>query len=777
MVLTSTHWGTYEVTTKEGRIDDVRPFKLDPDPSPIGYSLRDALTHPTRVLRPMVRKGWLDNGPAGTGHGRGKESFVPVSWQEATRLVAAELSRVKRAHGSESIFGGSYGWASAGRFHHAQDQLKRFLNLHGGCTSAVNSYSYGAGRVVVPHIVGGEYRESHSNFTSWDVIAANTGLVVTFGGVPYKNGQIEAGGLGRHQMPQWMRTCRDAGVTFINVSPMRGDMADELRPEWQPLRPNTDVALMLGVAHTLVEEGLCNRAFLERYTSGYARFEAYLLGKADGLPKTAEWAARVCAVAPETIRALARRMAGTRTFVCVNWSLQRADHGEQPYWMAITLACMLGQVGLPGGGYGFGYGATATIGVPGPRLSGPSFSQGKNAVDCFIPVARIVELLEKPGGTLDYDGRKLRLPDIRLVYWAGGNPFHHHQDINRLRRAWQRPDTVIVHEQVWNALSKHADIVLPATYGLERNDLGVSSRDSHFVASKKAVEPFGEARNDHDMLADIAEHLGFRSEFTENLSEMEWIRRIYDGFRERYQWMPTFEEFWDLDHIEVPVDRSTRSSIVLLDAFRADPVRNRLSTPSGRIEIFSKHVASFGYDDCPGHAAWLEPVEWLGSDKARAFPLHLLSNQPATRLHSQLDFGRHSQAHKIAGRERILIHPHDAASRGIATADVVRAFNERGQCLAGAFVTDEVIAGVVQMATGAWYDPEDPADPMSLDLNGNPNVLTFDKGTSRLAQGANANSCLVEIEKFLGEVPPSRAYLPPELDVHPAVPEPKSAAE
>jgi biotin/methionine sulfoxide reductase len=765
MTLTSTHWGTYRITASDGRIDGVAPFELDDDPSPIGYSLLDALTHPTRVLQPMVRKGWLTHGPKATGSGRGKEPFVPVSWEQATRLVADELARVKRDHGNESIFGGSYGWASAGRFHHAQSQLKRFLNLYGGCTSSLNSYSYGAGRVVVPHIVGGEYRESHSNFTSWDIIAANTRLVVTFGGIPYKNGQVEAGGLGRHQMPAWMRACRDAGVRFINISPVRGDMADELVAEWLPLRPNTDVALMLGIAYALVAENLVDRDFLDRYTTGYPRFEAYLLGRSDGIAKTPEWAADICGIEAAAIRALARRMAAVRTYLCVNWSLQRADHGEQPYWMAITLASILGQIGLPGGGYGFGYGATATIGVPGPRLDGPSFSQGHNPVDAFIPVARIVELLENPHGTLDYDGQKLALPDIRLIYWAGGNPFHHHQDINRLRRAWQNPDTVIVHEQVWNALSKHADIVLPATYGLERNDIGVSSRDTHIIASKKAVEPFGEARNDHDILADIAEQLGFRSSFTEDLSEMQWLRRLYDGYRERHQWLPTFEEFWENEHVEVPPDRMAGASFILLDAFRADPARNPLSTPSGRIELYSEHVASFGYDDCPGYAAWLEPAEWLGGSKAKDFPLHLLSNQPATRLHSQLDFGSHSQSNKMAGREMILIHPLDAQARGVQTGDVVRVFNDRGHCLAGAFLTDEVIAGVVQMATGSWYDPLDPRDPASLELNGNPNVLTLDKGTSRLAQGANANTCLVDLERFAGEIPAGRAYLPPAMEM------------
>src|SRR5262249_11622799 len=177
-ILTSTHWGAYRIATEDGRVTAVKPFELDPDPSPIGQSMIGALDHPCRVTRPMVRKGWLENGPVGTGAGRGSEAFVPLSWSDATALVARELDRVKREHGNEAIFGGSYGWASAGRFHHAQSQLKRFLNLHGGFTSSVNSYSYGAGAVVVPHLVGHEYADATGCAMAWDQIAEHTRLLI-----------------------------------------------------------------------------------------------------------------------------------------------------------------------------------------------------------------------------------------------------------------------------------------------------------------------------------------------------------------------------------------------------------------------------------------------------------------------------------------------------------------------------------------------------------------------------------------------------------------------
>jgi biotin/methionine sulfoxide reductase len=203
---------------------------------------------------------------------------------------------------------------------------------------------------------------------------------------------------------------------------------------------------------------------------------------------------------------------------------------------------------------------------------------------------------------------------------------------------------------------------------------------------------------------------------------------------------------------------------VLLDAFRADPEANPLTTPSGKIEIFSQRIAGFAYDDCPGHPVWIEPYEWLGGALAREYPLHLISNQPRTRLHSQFDPGRVSRASKIKDREPMVMHPEDAAARGIADGDVVRAFNGRGACLAGVIVSDEVRRGVVQLSTGAWYDPEEPGVPGSLCKHGNPNVLTRDRGTSRLAQAPSAQTTLVEVERLEGEPPPVTAFEPPVIE-------------
>jgi biotin/methionine sulfoxide reductase len=390
--------------------------------------------------------------------------------------------------------------------------------------------------------------------------------------------------------------------------------------------------------------------------------------------------------------------------------------------------------------------------------------QGMNPIKTPIPVARIADMLENPGGRYEFNGKTCAYPDIRLVYWAGGNPFHHHQDLNRFVRAWRKPETIIVNEQYWNATAKMADIVLPATTMLERDDIGSTSRDRFMIAMKRMIDPVGEARDDYEIFGALAERLGAKEAFTEGRSASAWLRHLYDVSRERAHGfgiaLPSFEAFWAEGYVEIP---PPDEAPVMLGRFRADPQAHRLPTPSGKIEIFSETIASFGYDDCVGHPAWFEPVEWLGSPLAQRYPLHLISHQPTTRLHSQYDHGAVSLDSKTRGRETALMHPEDAAARSIRDGDVVRVFNDRGACLAGVRLHEGLRRGVFVLPTGAWYDPLVPGEPGSLEKHGNPNVLTLDKGTSKLTQGCSAHSALVEVELFEGELPRITAFEPPVL--------------
>ncbi len=225
------------------------------------------------------------------------------------------------------------------------------------------------------------------------------------------------------------------------------------------------------------------------------------------------------------------------------------------------------------------------------------------------------------------------------MYWAGGNPFHHHQNIPRLRRALARPDTIVVHDPYWTAMAKHADIVVPSTTAFERDDYSGSRNDPLLMAMPALAEPYADSRDDYTTFAALADRLGFGEQFTEGRTAQEWLVHMYEKWSAELDFaVPSFEDFWRAGRIRLP----TETGLTLLADFRADPVTHRLGTPSGRIEIFSADIDGFGYDDCAGHPKWYEPTEWLGGERAATYPLHLRGQsarhpaaQPARRRSHQ----------------------------------------------------------------------------------------------------------------------------------------------
>ena len=528
-----THWGGFSAGIESGDIASVTPLDGDTDPSPLLGNLPGAIRHPSRIATPAVRRGWLRDGP-GPSTRRGADEFVAVSWDELTELLAGELRRVVDTHGNEAIYGGSYGWASAGRFHHAQSQVHRFLKLLGGYTFSRHSYSLGATGVIMPRVVG-THDDLFKRSTAWEVIVEHTDLLVCFGGLALKNTGTNHGGTTGHPARDALRRFRDRGGRIVSFSPLRDDVEGDC--EWHAPVPGTDVAIMLALAYVLATESLADRDFLNTYCTGYDRFERYLLGLDDGIAKSPQWASEICGLPADDLIALARRMAARRTIVTVSWSLQRIRHGEQAPWMGLTLAAMLGQIGLPGGGFGHGYGSMNEPGLPPLRFGLPTLPQGPNPVHTFIPVAAISDMLLHPGEPFDYNGRRLTYPDIKLVYWAGGNPFHHHQNIPRLRRALGRVDTIVVHDPYWTAMAKHADIVVPSTTAFERDDYSGSRNDPLLMAMPKLAEPYAQSRDDYTTFAALADALGFGEQFTEGRTARQWLAHMYDkwaaglGFR------------------------------------------------------------------------------------------------------------------------------------------------------------------------------------------------------------------------------------------------------
>lgn len=745
----STHWGLFEGRAEGDRLD-VRPPSSDQAPSPLLGNLPESLRHSTRVAQPMVRRSWLENGP---GPGPRTGPFVPVDWDQAAELVAGELTRVKAEHGNQSIYAGSYGWSSAGRFHHAQSHVHRFLNVFGGYVSSRASYSLGTAEVFLPHVLG-PAADVARLWHEWESIIDGADLILAFGGMPSKNVGVASGGIAEHRVGGYLDAYAEGGGQVVSLSPLRDDFPELGGVEWQQMRPFGDVPLLLAMCHVLLTEDRYDRSFLDRYTVGFDRVADYLRGCPDGQPKDPDWAAALCGIPADRIVELARRAARSRTLVNVTYSLQRAERGEQPMWAALTFAAMLGQIGLPGRGFAFSLGSMGNSGSPPMGFAVPALPQGANPVQDFIPVARIADALLHPGEKYEYDGGRLVYPDLRLVYWVGGNPFHHHQDLFRLREAFERPETVIVHEQFWTATARRADIVLPATLSVERRDIGAGRQDRRLVAMEKLAEPFAQALDDYEIFTRIARRLGLESEYTEGRDAEQWLEHLFERLQESMRAAgiepPSYRQFWSDGSLTIPPAQREGTPVEL---FRRDPAAHPLSTPSGRIELFSETIDGFGYDDCPGHVTWLDPGERVDDERRAEGWLQLVANNPATRLHSQLDIGRTSQDSKIGGREPLRMHPADAAERGLKAGQVVLVENDRGACLAGLALSDDVLPGVVQLSTGAWFEPV-TIDGREVCAHGNPNAVTRDIGTSRLSQGCSGQLAAVRVSRFDGTPPP-----------------------
>ena len=742
----STHWGTYKFSVDEDKKIKLDNWELDSSPTEFGLGLADAANDELRIKQPHVRKGWLENNCKSDGN-RGRDSYIPVSWDEAFELASKELLETKKTFGNSSIYAGSYGWASAGRFHHAKSQVNRFFNLFGGFSSSFQSYSYAAAQTLLPHIIGLDLYSTLDEHTSWGALSKECELILMFGGMPLKNSKVSAGGVGKHITEKGISKCFENGVEFINISPLIDDAPEFLNAKQVSIRPNTDTALMLALANILIKNDSYDKEFIEKYTVGFESFSAYVLGKKNNQECTPSWASEITKIPVDLIKELADKIISKKTMISLSWSLQRASRGEQPLWMGITLAAMLGQIGTAGGGFGFGYSSVNSTGDSYDKIPWQSLPQGQNKIKDFIPVARVTDMLEKPGQEFIYDGQKLTYPDIKLIYWAGGNPFHHHQDLNRLVKAWQKPKTIIVNEIWWNPQALHADIVFPANTALERNDLMLNPRDPTIVANKSAMESFENSKTDFEIFSGLANKLGFLEKFTGNKSEMDWIKFIWDRSSKAYKKtyinndlsMPSFEEFWEKGYFEVPAPRTEK---IMFDKFRKDPAHFPLQTPSGKIEISSETIANFQLPDCYSHPYWFEPYEWLGN--VDAYPLHLISNQPTHRLHGQLDNADESQKSKINGKEPVMINSKDAFDRDIKKGDIVMLYNARGRVLAGAKISDNVMPGVIVLSTGAWFDPD---YDLNIEKHGNPNVLTKDIGTSSLGQGPTCHTTLVELKR------------------------------
>ncbi len=321
------HWGAFSAVVAKGKLLRCEPFFADRDPSPMLNSIPELVYSDKRIRQPMVRRSWLKSREKSDRTLRGREDFVAVDWETALDLVADENRRVRERYGASGIFSGSYGWSSAGRVNHARTLVRRFYNLGGGGIDQQGNYSWGAAQFFLPYVIG-TYLPLTGRVTDWPSVVEHCELFIAFGGLALKNGQVASGGAGEHSLKPALLQLAAKGTPVINISPMRDNCPQFVNAEWIPIRPNTDVALMLSLGFEIERLAAVDRAFLQSHCVGYPQLRAYLLGESDGQPKTPQWASRITAIPAARIALLARQLCGKRSFITCSYSVQRAHRGE-----------------------------------------------------------------------------------------------------------------------------------------------------------------------------------------------------------------------------------------------------------------------------------------------------------------------------------------------------------------------------------------------------------------------------------------------------------------
>lgn len=754
----ATHFGPFEAVVRDGKITGISPMiELDARPTEmLTYGVVDRTYDKSRVNYPMVRKSYLEGWETGDikPELRGKEEWVRVDWDTAWSLTAKALLDTASNYGNEAIFSSSYGgWSNAGVFRPNVLQ-GRLINLMGGCTNTAGDWSAGAGQVLLPHVMGD--MEVYSAQSAWETIRDNTEVFVFVGADPIKNNRIEYR-VADHGMYAHWEEIRDAGVKFISINPQRTATDEFVGAETTRIIPNTDTALFLSMAFHVLEKGLDDKAYMEKYTVGADKWIAYVKGETDGTPKTPAWASAITGIAEDKIKELAELLATSKTAIAGSWAIQRAQHGEMAYWSIVNFQALTGKIGKPGQGVGFSW-HYGNGGMPqGGNGTPVGMSQGRNFVKKIVPASRITEALENPGQEFFYNGQTNTYPDIKMVFNAGNNFMSHQQDTNRLIKALGKVNTVVCVDVWWTAATRWADIVLPAASTLEQDDItsgGTYSNDKVY-AMKKVIEPIGDSLPDYEIFEGLADKLGLWAQFTDSEDKMYHIKLAYAASGAAKE--VSFEEFWEKGYARMPVPQEARKW-TRHGAFYEDPEANPLHTSTGKIEMFCDTIANFEIDDCPGMPVWMEKHEFLGN--AKEGQLHVVSPHPWHRLHSQMANSERLRAlYTVQGREPVRINSQDAADRGIADGDLVELFNKRGTVIAGAVVSDDIMPGVVSIYEGCW--PQ--LDSKGRCNSGLVNFLTSTQRASGLSQATSANTVLVEMRKCEDPEGPNMAYEPPAI--------------
>jgi trimethylamine-N-oxide reductase (cytochrome c) len=810
----------------EGRILRSRPFFLPEDlrryeirttargsfqrgrkevQMPLAFAWRQRVHAESRLRTPLLREDWSpeNRNPAG----RGRSGYRPISWDQALDIVVAEIERIHRTHGSlEPVLVQADGHGQSGylqSLHFWGHYLFDMLRTHKGWgwwTQQVRNpdswegYYWGAKHVWGFNASLGEpYQDA-----VWDDVLEHAEMVIFAGNDPEATGFGMSGSIAL-EMPKWLKR---AGIRIVALAPDLNHAAAVHADTWIPLRPNTDAALYLAIAHCWIAAGSYDKEYVASHTIGFEAFRAHVLGEDDGVAKTPAWAAAITGVPVHTIKALASEWAARRTTLSVYFGGPkiRGTHSHLAARLEAYVLAMQG-FGKPGRQflrtgapsfykknlaqvpryrevdqhgvalnwmieYAIGHGPSSPVFVP-RTLAAEAILEGSVAWRGTTAALAAAEDQFKSYRFPPDDSH----PGIRMVWHENGSQpgswGHGWKWLEALRSA--RIDFVVgVHPWMENDLP-FSDRILPAQTNYEHEDLVTVQRSDllGMFWQDQAIEPVGEALSDYEIHRRIGLRFGLDAAFP---PAETWLREAYEktlahtamgvsweAFRDRKYVIydcPTWEEWVE---IKRPFGYEEHTGGLHWFWRRGEG----LETPSGKIEFVSKAIAAHDAEsrERPPLARWTLHPEQREAPRGAAYPLLMMSNHPRFRFHVQGDdLPWIREIGKIRGAdgyfyEPCRLHPDDAQARGIVSGDVVRVFNHRGAVLAGAVVTRRLIAGAVAIDHGAridraWYRHQEVDRGGSINLIAPTPHEKYAPGAEIAVPEMNVSGFHVEVEKI-----------------------------
>lgn len=705
-----------------------------------GRTIRQRVYNADRLKYPMKRVGK-----------RGEGKFEKITWEQAFDTIAGELKRIKDKYGNEAIYihyaTGTLGGTVAKAWPPQSSPIARLMNCYGGYLNHYGTYSTAQIAAAMPYTYG-----ANSNNSIDDI--ANSKLIVFFGNNPAET-RMSGGGV-----VYFMKEAKRRGdARMIHVDPRYSDTAVVDGGEWVPIRPGTDAALVSGMAYVMITENLVDQAFLDKYCIGYdeehmpkdipanSSYKSYILGKgADRTPKTPQWAAEITGIPAIKIAQLAREIATVKpAYIAQGWGPQRHANGEESARAIAMLSILTGNVGVKGGGTGAREGAFGISVAAFPTLTNPV----KASISFFMwpdAIKRGPEMTATRDGVRGVD--KLSVPIKFMWNYAGNAIINQHSDCNGTVKQLENDkecEMIVVIDNHMTSSAKMADILLPDVTNFEQNDIttGSGGNMGYAIFTEKAIEPMFECKPVYEMCREIAKRLGIEDKFTEGKTQEDWLKSVVEATRKN---IPTFPEYDTFRKNGIFKMKNPGGTVIALKAFRDDPVANKLTTPSGKIEIFSEALYKISktwqlpqgdvITALPEYApTWEGPADALKSK----YPLQLIGHHYKQRTHST--YGNVEWMQEAAPQE-VWINTLDANKYGIQSGDKVRVFNERGQVILPAKVTERIMPGVLSIPQGAWYKP----DEKGVDRGGCTNTLTAYR-PSPLAKGNPQHTNLVQIAK------------------------------